>query len=321
MATKPRQILAGRTWFVTGRAIARQHRFVPTKRVVETLWYCLAVAASKYRVQMHGFVWMSNHYHLVLTDAAAELPDFMRDMNSLVSKALNSIRGTRGQNFERSGYNAVVVADGQRLINHCAYTEANPCRADLVNKAQQWQGVSSASFEYGQLISVRRPEYGLWNEDKHRSRDSKGDARSMHCGRIKCPEIAEFRLARPPCLNGESETDTRSHVREQVKALEDEARARREADSRAVLGMKRVKSVDYTEAPHSLEPFFGTVPMVSGTNLEERRTVRRGIEEFINRYRAALNEYRERGTALFPEGTWWMRRCLRQHCYSYCASG
>lgn len=321
MATKPRQILPGRTWFVTGRAIARQHRFVPEDRVVETLWYCLAVAVQKYSVQMHGFVWMSNHYHLVLTDSAAELPDFMRDLNSLISKALNAFRGVRGQNFERSGYNGVVVADGGKLLSHCAYTEANPCRAGLVDLASQWESVSSANLEYGQQVSVHRPNYGLWSQAKSSGNPDMDPTRAMHCGRIKCPEVAEFRLVRPPCLNGESETVTRAEVRGRVKVLEDEARALRKKSGRSVMGMEQVKEMDFWVAPSSRESFFGTEPTVSGENAEERGAVRRGIEEFLARYKAALDEYREKGSALFPEGTWWMRRCLRTQCYAYCESG
>lgn len=276
---------------------------------------------QKYSVQMHGYVWMSNHYHLVLTDMAAELPDFMRDLNSLISKALNAFRGVRGQNFERCGYNAVVIADGGKLLSHCAYTEANPCRAGLVDMACEWKSVTSANLDYGQLVSVRRPSFGLWSQSRSAGVGRSDSNRTMRCGRIKCPEFAEFRLVRPPSLNGESESATRAQVRKRVKILEDEARAERKENGRFVLGMKRAKLVDYMDAPSSREPFFGIEPVVSGEDANERRVVRRGIDEFLARYRAAINEYREKGRALFPEGTWWMKRCLGMRCYQYCESG
>lgn len=258
---------------------------------------------------------------MALTDVQAQLPDFMRDLNSLISKALNAIRRERGQNFERSGYNAVVVADMGKLLRHCAYTEANPCRAGLVDLAQQWGSVTSAKLEYGQVVSVSRPKYGLWSQAKSGGGGEVDPHRAMHCGRIKCPEIADFQLVRPPCLTEESDSVIRAQVREQVGELEEEARKQREAAERSVMGMELVKTVSFTDAPSSKESFFGTEPSVSGEDPEKRWAVRRGIREFIARYKAALDEYRETGSALFPEGTWWMRRCLNKRCYAYCGAG
>lgn len=88
--------------------------------------------------------------------------------------------------------------------------------------------------------------------------------RATYCGRIKCPEVAEFRLVRPPCLNGESRKVTRVQVRKRVKGLEDEARTWREKKKRSVMGMTRVRAVGFMDAPSTTESFFGTEPTVSG---------------------------------------------------------
>lgn len=320
MATKPRQIVPGRTWFVTGRAIARQHRFVPTVEVVHTLSYCLAATMQRYSVQLHGFVWMSNHYHLVLTDLVGQMPDFMRDLNSLSSKALNALRGQRGQNFERSGYNAVIVADRERALRHCAYTEANPCRASLVDTAQAWEGLTSARLEYGDTLSVKRPDFGLWGRASRDDDAPMDPRREYYCGRIKCPEVAEFGLTCPP-NQGEAIRETRARVRGQVKLLEDEARAQRSAAERSVLGMEQARQLSPKSAPTNQEQYFGKEPTVSGQDPKQRKLIEQALAEFIERYRAALDEYKAKGKALFPEGTWWMKRYLKAKCYAYCASG
>lgn len=261
---------------------------------METLRYCLAVAAHKYDVQLHGFVRLSNHYHIVLTDVSAQLPDFIRDMNSLIWRALNALRGIRGQNFERKGYNAVVVSDGAKMLRHCAYTEANPCRANLVDLAQAWESVTSASLEYGETVAVPRPTYGLWGQAKTGDKGNMDPNRAMHCGRIKCPEVASFRLVRPPNLSGLSDTETRAQVRAQVKEMEDSARARRKEKAYSVMDMERVKEVHYTDAPSNHEFFFGTEPTVSDEDPEKRKAVKRHLREFIKRYRHALDEFREK---------------------------
>lgn len=306
---------------MTGRAIGREHRFVPTPETVDAIGYCLAVAGQKYDIALHGYVWMSNHYHLVLTDLGAQLPDFMRDLNSLISKALNAIRETFGQNFDRRSYNAIVVADGARMIRHCAYTEANPCLAHLVKRAKQWRGVSSASLEYGETKQFRRPTRGLWAQASSAGSGHMNKERAMYCGRIKCPELAELKLIRPPCLDGASIKATRAKVRKQVKVFETQAQEERARTNRRVLGMAKVRSVHYKVAPCDQQKRFDSAPKVSSDLPARRIAMEQALEEFISRYRFALAEYRKKGSAAFPEGTWWMKRCLNKRCYGYCPSG
>lgn len=287
---------------------------------MHTLWYCLAVAASKYKkIQLHGFVWLSNHYHIVLTDSAAQLPDFMRDLNSLISKALNALRGTRGENFARRGYHALVVSDGAKAISHCAYTEANPCSAHLVDTAETWESVTSAKLEYGEEVSMERPNYGLWGRVGGKNKGRMNRARAEYCGRIKCPEVASFRLVRPPSMDGGSQKQTRTEVRTQIKALEQEAREKRDASNIGVKGMKRVRRVHHESKPSTQETHFETEPEVSGEDPEVRRSIRLEYRAFVNKYRHAFEVYRQKGDAVFPVGTWWMKRCLNAKCG--CPSG
>lgn len=57
-------------------------RFVPKEDIAQTLWYCLAATQEKYEVQLYYLFCLSYHYHIVLTDVAAQLPDFMRDLST-----------------------------------------------------------------------------------------------------------------------------------------------------------------------------------------------------------------------------------------------
>lgn len=206
---------------------------------------------------------MSNHYHLVLTDKAGELPDFMRDLNSLISRALNTLRGFRGENYEWRSYNMVVVADDLRVLQHCAYTEANPCAVDLVRYATQWGGVSSATMGYGEEVEVARPEFGLWEEGNDGHREDMEPHRAQYCGRTECPEVATLRLVRPPVAKDSSSAWVRSEVRRRVRALEYKARDKRDAKGRKVMGMKRVCKMPFRDAPTSRESYFTAEPSVS----------------------------------------------------------
>lgn len=270
--TPPRYILENQLSFVTSDAVGRSFRFLPTKRVVDLIWYVLAVVAQRCSIDIHEVVFMSNHFHLLATDRTGVLPDFMRDLNSLLSRGLNALRGSTGTNVE-SGYNIVRPADDARVIEHAVYTLANPCSAHLVERAVQWEGVTSAALEYGESVTFRRPSDGLWKSvadalvrralgEKKSAGASEGRAR--YAGRTKLPETAQLTLVRPPVMNELDDADLRELIRSKVRGREDELIALRRAEGRRVLGMRRVLSQSYTDTPATTRVLFETTPRVSG---------------------------------------------------------
>ena len=86
---------------------------------------------------------MSNHLHIVATFDDDSMPDFMQALNSLVSRQLNALRGRSGSNFEPH-FNAVEIADASKILDHCAYTLANPVSAGLVRRSTRWPGLTTA---------------------------------------------------------------------------------------------------------------------------------------------------------------------------------
>ena len=46
---------------------------------------------NKYGLLLHGFVFMSNHFHFVVTDRRSNLPDFMRDFVALTRFMLSTV--------------------------------------------------------------------------------------------------------------------------------------------------------------------------------------------------------------------------------------
>lgn len=100
----------------------------------------------------------------------------------------------------------------------------NPCRANLVEHAAEWESVTSAGMEYGEEKVVRRPDFGLWSQAGAGEKGRIDPKRAESRGRMVCPKVARFRLVRPPCLNGGGEAETRAEVRERMTELEEEAR-------------------------------------------------------------------------------------------------
>ena len=201
--TAPRQIEPSMTFFVTVRAVSRSHRFVPKPVVVDSLDFAVKATAAKYRgrIALHEYEFLSNHFHLLGTDVDGCLPDFMRDLNALLSKQLNALRGTRGTNIEKD-YNLVVVnmTTGDRAVEHAVYILANAVQAHLVERTSEWQAPNSFALEYGQPVVAERPEAGLWlGKLAHAERDtSRRSKRAAYAGKSTVPKRVEFELVRPP---------------------------------------------------------------------------------------------------------------------------
>ncbi|MEX1367709.1 MAG: hypothetical protein AB1Z98_31565 [Nannocystaceae bacterium] len=311
VVTPPRQILPGQLRFVTARAVNRCHRFAPSRQALEITWYCFAYTLSEFRdrIEAHEFLWMSNHYHLVLTDRAGCLPDFMMRLNSLLARALNALYGITGTAIEK-GYNSVEVTSADKAIDHCVYTLANPCAANLVKRSRHWRGVASSTLEYGAAVTVRRPKHGLWGGPcRHRSRASSHESkRARHSGRSKLPEAVDLVLTRPTLMTHLSDDELRAHIRELLGQREEKLIEERCRAKTTVLGWRAATRVKPRSAPRKPEDRFGTVPSFSAGSGEAWLAAWERRRDFLKKYYAALRRFLSgETTAEFPAGTWLMK--------------
>ena len=284
--TPPRYIVQNQLCFVTCSAIGRSFRFLPTRHVVELIWYILAVMTQRSGVQIHEVIFMSNHCHLLLTDRDGVLPDFMRDLNSLLSRGLNALRGSTGSNVEKS-YNIVTPTDGAKVVEHAVYALTNPCNAHLVKRAAQWQGVTTLGLEYGRTVTLRRPSGGLWKsiadalanlQRKPRSTARTSEGRLRHAGRTTLPETVELALVRPAVMLEHSDVALRELIRAEVRRVEDRLIVERRGAGRDVMGMRRVLSQSYTDTPTTSRVLFQTTPRVSGRTWARLEALGRRLE-------------------------------------------
>ena len=117
--TRPRQVSPGDVVFCTRRCTRRQFLLRPDPDTCQILEYCLAYCTAKYRIELHEFVVMRNHYHLVLSDPFGNRPDFFRDLNKLVYSAINCRFGQFEKLLEPGSYNAVRLLETSDLEAKC----------------------------------------------------------------------------------------------------------------------------------------------------------------------------------------------------------
>ena len=280
--TKPRCVLPGVTKLVTRRCSERRFFLRPDPQVRMIFEYLLAHFAEVHGIQVHAYVVMSNHYHLVVTDTLGKLPDFQRDLNSLLARSINAFRGRWESFWDRRSYSAVSLLEEQDVLAKLVYTLANPVEARLVEEARDWEGATSAGMAFGRGRPIRRPE-GFFAEEG-------------------LPEVVELELTRPPCFEGMSNRELFVRIEEELARVEVENRGRGRA-----MGMRRVMSQDWNARPKGSEERRQLRPTIAGRNKWARIEALQRSKAWLVAYYEALRRFvageRE---VVFPRGTWRM---------------
>ena len=310
-------------FYVTVRCVNRAFRLVPTRKVRKAVRYALAATLQQYRERgllvLHDFVFMSNHYHLLGTDLRGCLPDFMRDLNSVLSRELNAQRGIKGTNFET--YDFVIIGDDERLIEHSVYTGANPVAAFLVDKATKWCGVSSAGMRYGVPIVVEKPSLGMWaGKCKHAAqRESRRSGRATYAGRSTMPDTAELVIDRPDVRPDLTDDELRDLIERRLAVREEELDLERRRRGLQWLGNKRAMARHFQSLP-STEELFAPTPTVSASTAKDRSRLREILHAFWQAYETARDAFCSgRYDTVFPYGTWLMPRRFNVACLAAAA--
>jgi putative transposase len=283
--TAPRQILAGATYLVTRRCTQRQFLLRPSNTVNEVFRYVLAEAATRFGILVHAYCVLSNHYHLVVTDPNARLPQFHQFLDAFVARALNASLGRWESFWAPSSYSAVSLTSPADIVEKAAYVLANPVAAGLVRSGFLWPGLWSAPETIGgSAIEARRPKHFF---------DPKG---SM-------PETSTLELVLPPGFD--SAEAFQSQLTEALAHLEEEAS--REHGGQ-FMGIAGVVAQNPTARPAPGEPRRGLNPRVAARDKWKRIEALGRLKEFLSAYRAAWAARRGGElSAIFPLGTYLLR--------------
>jgi REP element-mobilizing transposase RayT len=286
--TAPRRVIENTTYLLTRRCLNRMFLLRPSKLVNGVFQYALAVTAQRYGILIHCYCVLSNHFHCVLTDPLGKLPEFERDLGSILARALNAAHG-RWESFWAPGsYSAVALESAQDVLDKMAYVLANPAAAGLVRRGEEWPGLwSSPSLIGAGPTIVTRPEHFFRKNGP-------------------LPETAKLELVCPPGFD--SVEELRAQLTRAVTRLEDRAARELAAEGRSFMGVARV----LTQRPHARpapgEPRRVLNPRIAARDKWKRIEAISRLKSFQAAYRKAWRAFSDgvRRT-LFPEGTYRMR--------------
>ena len=87
--------------------------------------------------EVHAFVVMSNHVHL-LTTPRASLAKITQSLKRYTATEANRILGLTGKTFWQGESYDHLVRDNEEFTRICRYIENNPVKAGLVNAAEDF---------------------------------------------------------------------------------------------------------------------------------------------------------------------------------------
>jgi putative transposase len=275
---------------ITRRCTQRTFLLRPDSDTNNAFLYCLAYAASKTEVKVVFFLAMSNHYHAGVLDNEGRLPEFLECFHKLLAKHQNTLRG-RKENFWAAEQTSVVeLVDSNDVLAKMFYTLANPVKADLVERSDQWPGATSIGAN-------------LQNRPLHASRPWRFFRKEG-----SMPDTLTLTVHRPLGFEEMDHKEFARLVRDGLADIESAAAAERKRCGRRVLGRALVLRQSWQDYPRSSEPRRELNPRVAARNVWRKFEVLARNRAWLQAYREARDLWLAGGTAVFPPGTYWLRR-------------
>lgn len=276
-------------YFVTVRCIQGRLLLRPSTRTNEVLAGVLARAARVSSIELFGFVFASNHLHLLARAPKRNLPRFMQFLLTNVSKKVGRLTGWRGAFWERR-YSAEPVLDDDALHGRVRYLLAHGVKERLVTRCRDWPGLSSLPMMLGR--GFRKARWFNWTE-RWRNRKQLGHDRFGD----EWAETERLSLATLPPLAGRSGGARRRFYLRTVAGIEEEA----SRDPRRVLGVVAVLAQRPQLRPS--RPARRPRPLCHASTRVLRELFKEHYRSFVTSFRTASAEWRRgRLDVKFPEG-------------------
>jgi REP element-mobilizing transposase RayT len=133
----------GQVYFITARA-RKGLPFVARLSVEKVILGILARAQSLYPVKLCSYVFMGNHYHLILTGQSCHISPFMNYIQGNIAKAMQRLIPNYYDGwFWEDRYKEQLLLTAEDVIEKMAYIYLNPVRARLVEKASEYPSINS----------------------------------------------------------------------------------------------------------------------------------------------------------------------------------
>lgn len=255
----------------------QQGRFLlrPSLEVNDLILGVLGRAQRLYSVTIFAYVFLSDHYHILLwVRDALQLASFMNYLDANIALELGKLHDWEGKFWKGPYFSAVVKDTAVSQVSRLHYILSNGCKEGLVGSPIDWPGASAARA----LVDGSMANLGTWY-------DRTAQRRALACGRIELfPEPEVVQLSPLPCFSNLSSSAHIEQMTRLISMIETETRRKHRDNHTRPLGKKSV----LRQHPHK-------VP-VSMKRARARRFLAaagESISDLMQAYRDFLTSYRE----------------------------
>ena len=282
--TQPRPVAPGTSYFITRRCSQREFLMVPDAETRNAFAYILAFASQKSGVRVHAAEMMSNHYHCVVTDVEGRIPEFFQTLHHHFAKFQNAKHDRGGGFWETTQTYAAVLGDGIDVLRKSLYTLANPLRAGIVEKAEEWIGLRA-----------------IWTNQNQSRIDCTRPAR--YFDKNSWPETLTLELS-PPSDREDSVDKDDGFISADLRTIEIELAEKRKRERTVVWGIKHALSLGPGDFPRTPEKRRSIKPKVIAHDLKLRRELGLQLRGFQAEHRVCYENLRLGKPRTFPQHTW-----------------
>jgi len=173
MARPLRLQYSGALYHITARGNERKNIY-RTDEDRHVFLALLAQAIERYRLILHAYILMDNHYHLLLETTEANLSLAMRHLNGGYTTYFNRSHNRIGHLFQ-GRYKAILVEKESYLLELSRYIHLNPIRAKMKFKLDQYPWSSYQDYIGSRKVPAwlnREPVLKSMNERTYRAQSA-----------------------------------------------------------------------------------------------------------------------------------------------------
>lgn len=263
---------------VTCRTIQGRYLLQPKPHVAALCRGVLARAARLYPLEVHAFVFLGNHYHLLLTAPdARRLAAFMNYLNSNLAREVGRAVRWR-ERFWGRRYQAIVVSDEPAAqVSRLVYLLRQGTKEGLVRRPTDWPGATSI-----ECLLRGQPVSGLWID---RTRETLAAKTGKPYDASSFRSVESLELAPLPCWKDLPAWSYRKRIGRLVRSVEREAEARLRNSGCEPVGRDRIERQNPHDAPNRIKK--APAPLVHAVSAEVRRAFRNAYRYFADAHRRA----------------------------------
>ncbi len=134
-------------YHITGRSINKERFQIPLDEVWKIMSIQLTYVNWIFKAQIHSFVLMPNHFHLMLTTPNADLDIIMANFMKETSRQINEYSGRINQAYGARHFRCVIESE-HYFLHAYKYIYSNPVHAGISARCEDYQ-YSSLAFKLG----------------------------------------------------------------------------------------------------------------------------------------------------------------------------